>query len=309
MKFEGIRAVVIWNPGAGTIESAAEARELLDHHPEALVVETTSPEHAEETVRKACEAKVERIIAAGGDGSINAVVNALFRYGGDAPPAFGVLPYGSGNDFARTLGMFDDPDAAATILTGAILPGDVIQATWDGGERIVANMATGGNTGQFLERLDDQTKKAWGPLVYVRGVIDVIRDLRSFPATVTFDDESMDVDMFNFFVANGKTSGGGMVVAPHESLFDGYMTATLVRAGAAGEIVGLTADYLMQAFVDNDLIEQRSVERFTVRGEGPIPVTIDGDLVTDGPIEFRVLPGALPLIVPPKLLEEEVPEF
>jgi diacylglycerol kinase (ATP) len=306
MEFQGKRAVVIWNPGAGTIEAAAAARKLLDDHPEALVVETESPEHAEETVQKACEAKVERIIAAGGDGSINNVVNALFRYGGDAPPAFGVLPFGSGNDFARTLGMFDDPDPVATIFHGSIRPGDAILATWDGGERIVANMATGGNTGQFLERLDDQTKKAWGPLVYIRGLIDVIRDLRTFPATVTFDDESMEAEMFNFFVANGKTSGGGMVVAPHESLFDGKMTATLVRSGAAGEIVGLTADYLMQAFVDNDLIEQRTVERFTVHGEEPIPVTIDGDLVTDGPIEFRVLPGALPLIVPPKLFEDEV---
>lgn len=306
MKFQGKRAVVIWNPGAGTIEAAAAARKRLDDHPEALVVETESPEHAEETVRKACEAKVERIVAAGGDGSINNVVNALFRHGGDAPPAFGVLPFGSGNDFARTLGMFDDPDPVATIFDGSIRPGDAILATWEGGERIVANMATGGNTGQFLERLDDQTKKAWGPLVYIRGLIDVIRDLRAFPATVTFDDDSMEVDMFNFFVANGKTSGGGMVVAPNESLFDGFMTATLVRSGAAGEIVGLTADYLMQAFVDNDLIEQRTVERFAVRGEEPIPVTIDGDLVTDGPIQFRVLPGALPLIVPPGLVGDEV---
>ncbi|HEV7279902.1 MAG TPA: diacylglycerol kinase family protein [Pirellulaceae bacterium] len=306
MEFVGKRAVVIWNPGAGTIEAAAEARDFLDRHPDVLVVQTESLEHAEETVQKACSAKVERIVAAGGDGSINAVVNALFRYGGDALPAFGVLPFGSGNDFARTLGMFDDEDAVATILDGPIRPGDAIFAEWEGGDRLVANMATGGNTGQFLERLDDKTKKAWGPLVYVRGVIDVLRDLRAFPATVTFDDESMEVDMFNFFVANGKTSGGGMVVAPHESLFDGYMTATVVRSGAAGEIVGLTADYLMQAFLDNDLIEQRTVERFTVRGKGPLPVTIDGDLVTDGPIEFRVLPGALPLIVPPSLVEDEV---
>lgn len=306
MKFDGMRAVVIWNPGAGTIETAAAARAVLDEHPEALVVETSSPEHAKKAVREACAAGVERVIAAGGDGTVNLVANALYRFRGESDAAFGVLPLGSGNDFARSLGMFDDPNAVETILSGPVHPADVILAAWDGGEKIVVNMATGGNTGQFLERLDEKTKKAWGPLVYVRGLIDVIRDLRSFPAAVTFDDdEEMEVDMFNFFVANGRTSGGGMVVAPNESLFDGQMTATVVRAGAAGEIVGLTADYLMQAFVDNQLIEQRKVERFTARGKGPIPVTIDGDLVTDGPVEFRVLPGGMPMIVPPTQLTDD----
>lgn len=299
MDFEEKRAVVIWNPGAGTIETAAEARAILDEHPEALVVETTSQEHAEQAVRGACEAGVERVIAAGGDGTVNLVVNALYRYRGESQAAFGVLPLGSGNDFARSLGMYDDPNAVMTVLDGPIRPADLILATWEGGERIVANMATGGNTGQFLEKLDDDVKKAWGPLVYIRGVVDVIRDLRDFPATVTFDDEALQLDLFNFFVANGQTSGGGMVVAPDASLFDGKMVATVVRSGTAGEIVGLTADYLMEAFLDNDLIEHRKVERFSIRGTEPIPVSIDGDLVTDGPVEFRVLPGAMPMIVPP----------
>lgn len=304
MEFEGKRAVVIWNPGAGTIETAPAMRASLDEHPETEVVETSSQEHAEDAVRRACEAGIERVVAAGGDGTVNLVVNALYRFGGSTPPAFGVLPLGSGNDFARALGTFGTADPVAAVMGGPIRDGDIVFATWDGGERVVANMATGGNTGQFLERLDEDVKKSWGPLVYLRGLFDVIRDLRSFPAVVTLDDQSYEVDMFNFFVANGNTSGGGMVVAPFESLFDGKMTATVVRAGAAGEIVGLTADYLMQAFLDNALIDQRKVERFSVRGEGPIPVTIDGDLVTDGPIEFRVLPGALPMIVPPEKADE-----
>jgi diacylglycerol kinase (ATP) len=306
MEFDGKRAVVIWNPGAGTIEAAAAARAILDEHPDVLVVETESLEHAEETVRQACEAKVERVVAAGGDGSINHVVNALYRCGGDAPPAFGVLPFGSGNDFARSLGMFDDPNAVETVLDGPIRPADLILATWEGGERVVANMATGGNTGQFLEHLTEDVKKAWGPLVYIRGVVDVIRDLRDFPAVVAFDDETLELDLFNFFVANGQTSGGGMIVAPDASLFDGKMVATVVRSGTAGEIVGLTADYLMQAFLDNELIESRKVERFSVRGTEPIPVSIDGDLVTHGPVEFRVLPGAMPMIVPPERTEVDL---
>jgi diacylglycerol kinase (ATP) len=304
MAFEDKRAVVIWNPGAGTIETAPAMRAALDEHPEAAVVETSSPEHAEDAVREACEAGIERVVAAGGDGTVNTVANALYRFGGESPPAFGVLPLGSGNDFARSLGMFDDPQPVETVLNGEIRPGDAVLASWEGGERLVANMATGGNTGQFLERLDDDVKKAWGPLVYIRGVIDLLRDLRDFPATVTFDDESLQVDMFNFFVANGRTSGGGLIVAPYASLFDGKLVATVVRSGAAGEIVGLTADYLMQAFLDNELVEQRKVERFSVRGEEPIPVSIDGDLVTDGPIDFRVLPGALPMIVPPERTDE-----
>src|SRR5690606_35388309 len=131
---------------------------------------------------------VRRLIVAGGDGSINAAVNALARM--DNPPQLGLIPLGTANDLSASLAIPNDPlQALELIEQGPVVPLDVIQVISESQDAWCINMATGGNSARVTETLTDDLKQRWGPLVYLRGVIGVLADLDVFRATIRFDDD------------------------------------------------------------------------------------------------------------------------
>ncbi|QDT37807.1 Diacylglycerol kinase [Stratiformator vulcanicus] len=236
------------------------------------------------------------MIVAGGDGTVSLAASCLA--GSDT--ALGIIPTGSGNDFARNLGLPLDADQAADVVeSGQPKPIDlgVIEVREE--RRLFANMATAGNTGMYLDELDSDTKARWGPFCYMRGVVDLLRDLKPFQLTIEWDEgEPISGDFLNVFVANGQGSGGGMTVSPDAKMDDGLFDVVLVRDGMPGEIAGLTAEYLMQTFMEHELIEFRRCRSLSIESDPSMSITADGELVGEAPARFEVLPGALRVISP-----------
>lgn len=295
-------SIIIWNAGAGSTGRAGDLRRVLDARPGVELIETASREESIRQVKSACRDGIPRVIAAGGDGTINAVITALIDSNckGDEPPTLAVLPLGSGNDLARSLKMPLVPEEAIEVcLTGHAAPLDVIELDLGDGEpRFAANMVTAGNTGKYLEVLTDEMKQRWGAFCYLRGAVDLLEELEIFPIHVAVDDAiALKADALNLFFANGRTSGGGMTVCADASPSDGLLDLLVIREGTGLDLASLTVDYLTRDIRESDLVLYRRCKRVRVVCEKPIPLSADGDAAKASEFTVSVRPAAIQAVV------------
>ena len=218
-----MKTCVIVNPNSGSHAQFEALRAALDTRDETVCWETTDAGHAAELAARAVRDGYEMVAAAGGDGTINEVVNGILGAGADV--VLGVIPLGTGNDLARLLGVADDPaDAVALLRVGEVVRIDAFRV--EAGERTVfgINAATGGFSGQVDEVLTAELKTSWGPLAYLIGAASVLPDLQNYETYLVCDDgPEVKIDALNIIVANGRTVGGGRRVSPASDPTDGWL--------------------------------------------------------------------------------------
>jgi diacylglycerol kinase (ATP) len=180
---------------------------------------------------------------------------------------------------------------------------DVIRARFPDVERNIANMVTAGNSGHYAQMLTEEQKRAWGPLCYLRGVLDVLQDLQVYEIECRFDGGPPEhFEVINIFVANGRTSGGGIPVAPEANLSDGLMDVVLIRKGTPLQLASLTADFLFTSFLINELVVWRKCRSVEIASVHPLPFSADGDVLGYAPGKFIVRPGAVRVVRGPILM-------
>lgn len=288
--------LVIWNPSASGCKKTGSLRDELIGKDGVRLVESNSPASAKSAIRDGVACGCRRVVAAGGDGTVNVVLEALASL--DNPNvSLAVLPLGTGNDLARTLGMPLEPEQAVeAVLGGEASRLDLVHMECETGRHVIANMCTGGNTGRYLEALTSETKEKWGPYSYLRGVVDMIGNLETFEARLKLDDELQDLSILNLFIANGRTSGGGLSVAPSSRIDDGLVDVVAILDGSPTDMMALARDYVFHDFLEHPLVLHRQVRHVSVEARQPMPVTIDGDVVTEGPFEVRVEARRIPIV-------------
>ena len=147
------------------------------------------------------------MVAAGGDGTLNEVVNGL------APDfcraRLGVIPLGAANDFARAIRVPSDIRAALDqLMAGLTQTVDVGRLTSDR-VRYFINLSTGGFSGAVGEQLSEELKHRWGPQAYLHSTLTALPDLSAYYTSVVFDDEEpLTIEAFNVIVANAPFIGG-----------------------------------------------------------------------------------------------------
>lgn len=288
--------LVIWNPSASGCKKTANLRDELAARDGVRLVESNSPAAARSAIRDGIACGCRRVVAAGGDGTVNVALEALAN-ANNPNVSFAVLPLGTGNDLARTLGMPLEPEQAVeTVLVGETSRLDLVTFECEEGQHVVANMCTGGNTGRYLEALTSEVKERWGPYSYLRGVVNVIGNLETFDVRLTLDDEREELSILNLFVANGRTSGGGLSVAPDSRFDDGLVDVVAILDGSPTDIMALAKDYMLADFLKHPLVLHRQVSHVRVESRDPMPVTVDGDIVTEGPFEVRVDARRIPVV-------------
>lgn len=294
-----MRTFVVFNPKAGSIKTAGALRELLAARPDTTLVE---PASAEETGRQAAWASKEGydwIVAAGGDGTVHAVVNGLAL--DFAHSRLAVLPLGTGNDLRRTLGIPDDPLEALKLLDG-------------GSERLIdifrvetatrcfygVNTASGGFSGQLQDALTDDMKAAWGPLSYLRGAAAVLPDLTNYQTTIRLDDGPAEpVEALNVIVANGRYAAHGWNVASRANPEDGLLDVVVIRYGPLIDLTVVAAQLLTGDYLDSGQVTLRQARRVQVESSPRMWFSVDGELIGDEPVTFTTIPRALRVVVGP----------
>jgi diacylglycerol kinase (ATP) len=277
--------------------------------PSANWMATSSPGDAAVLAHAAALSGADLVVAVGGDGTINEVVNGLMHSDvpPDARPVFGILPAGSGSDFVRTLGIPHDLRAALNVIPAGRLRGidvgEIECAPLDGGphrepaHRYFMNIAGCGSSGRVVERFN--SRKVHGTLGYALAAALTALDYRFPEVEIALDAGAPDTTALNvLFVCNGEYCGGGMHVGKGARIDDGLLH--VVEVGGVGRFGALLQwPRLYTGSVDRVRgARVRSARTLRVTSNEDVLVDCDGDLCGRLPATYRAVAGALNVCVP-----------
>lgn len=286
--------LLVWNGGSGKAEAIDDLRKSLRAGGE---IALTRGVNLCDEIAKAVSEGCKTVVAGGGDGTVNAVVNALMRIDEEQRPTFGIVPLGTANDFAGTLKIPNDlPSAVELIDSGFVQSCDVVRISSHQFERFYANMAAGGNCVRVSEQLTDEIKKTWGPFCYMRGAAGVLTDMITYKIVANCDQEKFELDSWAVLVANGRTNAGRIEVAPKASITDGLIDVIIIREGNALDMVEIVSRTLLGSFLECEQVIFRQVKQLTLGSIPGMRFTIDGEVIDEEPIQFDVIAGAIRMI-------------
>lgn len=232
------------------------------------------------------------VVVGGGDGTLNAAAPALRETG----LPLGILPLGTANDLARTLGIRPDPVEAARVIAAGHL------RTIDLGEvngHPYFNVASIGFSAELAEELTAEAKKRWGTLGYALAASRLLRRMRPFRAWIEHDGVTERVRTIQISVGNGRHYGGGLTVESSAVPDDGYFDVYSLEIQHWWQLLAL-APYLKRG-TQGTWREVRAIRTraLSVRTKRPMSINTDGELTTQTPAVFRVLPGVVKVFAPP----------
>lgn len=294
-----MQRLLVWNGSSGQAAEHAEWLAEVSHSDAMQVVDLSRNCNLTKIIAAACDAGCRTIVAAGGDGTVNAVVNSIMLLDIERRPRLAILPLGTANDFAGTLQIPDDIEQALGLLqTNRVVPVDVVRIHAQNFERYYANIAAGGNSARASEMITDEIKANWGAFAYLRGGLPLLADLKTFVVTAKCDaEEFVDVDCWAILVANGKTNAGRIVVAPYASPVDGLLDVIIIRGGTVLNIVDIVSQALLGNYLECEQVIHRQVQRFSLHSVPGMRFTIDGEIIDEEPVEFEAVAGAIPMVV------------
>ena len=292
-----MKPCAILNPTAGSAKDADEIRKQLDTLGCEAVYTTADTGDAAHFARRAIQNGCDYIIAAGGDGTLNEVINGVAENARQV--RVGLLPLGTGNDFARSLKLPSGLEENIEILrAGNTRDIDLVKVQSDQ-VRYFVNVSAGGFSGLVDEKLTPDMKRTWGPLAYVRSAAAALPELHAYRTDVELaDGEKLDLDLYNIIVANGRFVAGGLPVAPEAESNDGLLDVILIPKGSAAEMVLLAAQIVLGNHLRSESILFRRTSRLTVTSRPGMWFNADGELVGNEPATFEVMPRALQFVIP-----------
>jgi diacylglycerol kinase (ATP) len=288
---------VIVNPRAGGVVGTSTLSEALEPLRPARVVETTGPGHARSLASEAAQSGVALIVVVGGDGTLHEVVNGLEP---SASCALGIIPAGTGNDTARSLGIPLDHDEAVRLIAGGEAhPTDLISVEVDGEEEYAINAACGGFGGAVNERMTDELKERWGPLSYIRTAADALTDIPVYRVRLRVDDgEEEELSLHSLVVANGPFAARGVSVAPGAQPDDGRLAVHAVVEATLTELLSMVPGAVRGEVPASDHYRVWSCSHVDVSSSEPMDVSVDGELRSGSHFRYEVIRGGLRVFRP-----------
>lgn len=258
---------------------------------------TPAPGAAVELAERAARDGYAAILAAGGDGTLHEVVNGVLAAGTGTP--VGVVPIGTGNDFARGVGLPRDPLAVARLLPSARPRAvDVGQVETAGSRRCFVNVGGVGFDAEVAARVAGAGKRMGGALPYVLGVLRTLAGYRNAPLSVSVDGEEQHLTALLVAVGVAPYTAGGMHMLPGADLGDGLLDVLVAGDVSRLEVLALLPRVFRGTHVLHPKVRCARGREVRVRGPEVLHVYADGEVLGRLPAAFRCLPGALRVLVP-----------
>ena len=307
-----MKAKVIFNPYADRRRAGGRADALhaalhaagLDYE----LTETTASDEATQVASDAAATGFDAVVAAGGDGTVNEVVNGLLlaASGGVTKP-LGVLPLGTGNDFAEMAGLPRDLERAAAVVAGGCTRQiDVGRVTYwldqNAGEPTARYFVN--NCAVAMEPLvtieNARMRRLSGNLRYVVALLRALRKLQAWQMRITWDAGGHEGPTYLLSVCNTPRCGGVFRMAPDARLDDGLFDFVFAPELSKLEVLGLLPRFFRGPHVHHPKVVYGRAKRITIESTPPTPIHADGEVLTESAmrIEYELLPGKLTLLSP-----------
>jgi YegS/Rv2252/BmrU family lipid kinase len=296
-----VRACVIFNPAAKGQKAERFRRSLGIIAAECDLKLTAAPGDARRFATAAVQEGFETIIAAGGDGTLNEVLNGIANApGGFTKVRLGVLPLGTINVFARELKIPTQPEAAWQILrrgneTTIDLPS--VEFNHDGKRQVIyfAQLAGAGLDARAIQLVSWSLKKKVGPLAYV---IAGLRALREDHPTLTVSDGITQFSGQLVLAGNGRLYGGNFHVFPQAVLTDGLLEVCVFPRVNWKVLIRSGFSLLLTGKLPERTVTRLRAKSFELTGPSSVWSEVDGELAGPLPATFAVLPATLRVLVP-----------
>lgn len=297
----GVRTCVIFNPSARGDKARRFRRHLDEIASQCALKSTAGPGDARKLAAEAVSEGFEIVVAAGGDGTVNEVLNGI----GDAPEGFqkarlGVLPLGTVNVFARELGIPARLEKAWEIIrqgkeTLIDLPNVEFSLNGERKRRCFAQLAGAGLDARAIELVKWQVKKAIGPLAYVMAGLHA---LLGPPANISVSAGSRTANGGLILIGNGRLYGGQFRLFPKADLRDGLLEVCVLPRVTWFTLVRCSPGLLLRGTLPGSVTQLFQTASLTLTSPVPAPVQIDGELIGHLPAHFGMDRSRLKVIAP-----------
>jgi len=257
-----------------------------------LSVAVEAPRSIDDLRRRIRDSEQAKVVVAGGDGTLSAAAPALMTL--DRP--FGILPLGTANDLARTLGIpFDLVEAAGIIAAGRTRRIDL--GLING--RPFFNVASIGLSAEVAREHEGERKGRLGVLNYPLSAWSAFRDHRPFKVELVIDGEPLRCRCMQVAVGNGRHYGGGLTIDEAAEIDDGWLRVYYLRPAGLFAMLWMLPALRVGWLRRIPEAEVKWAKRVELKTRGPRTVNVDGELIDRTPVVVEILPGAVEVFAPP----------
>lgn len=299
------RARLIYNPSSGREQVKRQLPVILNKL-EMAGYETschaTTPEEGDaiRAARYAIDRKFDLVIAAGGDGTINEVINGLAEQ--DHRPKIGLIPAGTTNDLARALGIPRTIEKATDVICdGTDIPLDVGRVN----DRYFVNIAGGGNLTELTYDVPSKLKTVLGQLAYYLKGMEMLPSIRPSDMSIEYDGKLFEGEVMLFLVSNTNSVGGFEKLAPLSSFNDGMFDLVILKKTNLAEFIRIASLAVRGEHIHDPQIIYAKANRIKVHSEEKVQLNLDGEYGGLLPGEFVNLRHHFQIIVPKERVEKE----
>ena len=254
------------------------------------IVMTVTEGDATVAAAQAVEDGVDHLFVAGGDGTLNEVLNGVAQVdGGLAAVRFGIIPLGTGNDFATALGIPDDLEQAITqLFDGTAVAVDVGRVN----DKFFVNVSAGGFIAEVSDAVNPSLKTIAGKFAYLLGGAQVVLNYDPVRATIRLDGRTYDRTLHTFAVCNSRLVGGGRLIAPHARMDDGLFDVCLIDAMPTVDFLALLRRVSNGEHLEDSRVTYVQTNAVEITCERPIKINVDGQVLEADRCRYDLTPRA-----------------
>ncbi|WP_338450879.1 diacylglycerol kinase [Niallia oryzisoli] len=298
------RARIIYNPTSGREAFRKHLPDVLETLEKAgyetSTHATTGPGDGINAARIAVERRYDLVVAAGGDGTINEVVNGLAEQ--EYRPKLGIIPVGTTNDFARALHIPRDIVAAAEIIArGETIPVDIGRMN----DKYFINIGGGGRLTELTYDVPSKLKTMLGQLAYYLKGMEMLPSIKATQVSIEYDGKIFEGEVMLFLVGLTNSVGGFEKLAPNSSINDGLFSLLILTKTNLADFIRIATLALRGEHINDPKVIYTQANRIKVLSEETVQLNLDGEYGGLLPAEFVNLYRHLEVFVPLDQIREE----
>ena len=271
---------LILNPTANHGQSLQEAADLRMAASNADWNGTDYPGHATELTRRAAEMGYDLVVVLGGDGTVHEVINGLMQVPKEIRPALGIVPLGSGNDFAHILGIPDDPGEALHSALNGLPHALDVGSICDENDRLeYFNNTIGMGFDSLVNMHTRKVTAIHGFMMYFFALVRTIfRNFDAIDLHIETDQETWDLNALMLALGNGPREGGGFIITPDAKVDDGLLNYVTIRKISRLMMLRLVPEVMKGTHGRFKQVRMGTCRKMSVTSQQPLYIHCDGEI-------------------------------